>query len=422
MRFVACTVLAFVLAGCEDSTDPDPTPPPECAVSPAAQWAGGTVLVRSQFFDGLDSLPPVTAAGIAMVTVRVDDSTVSATLPSIPTQTAAVEVVDGTTHYLVDSVGVVGFRKKTTATPMAIGNPVLLLTLSGPVGIAGIYPGVSPGAIGIVNLREARNDVVLGLRPLQAGMLRGVGATYKPGTFILWDSADIAGEWQLLPAVAFSDTVPTALQNVLNRNVARLSEDVWLVTHNHATDVVRSGAPTIRFQFEDPFAFHLSLTADRALMSGGGSMVLRMSTGDTVYRMPITTTHGAAFTADGSTLYATGYLPPSGSEAVVALDAATGATQGQVVLPAGSSAFGLALATGESRILVLGQEGNVPEILVYDVATMTLVGRLLAPPSATCECSGWLDAALIAGHAPETIYVMGYGGNATVIWEFDMLP
>ncbi len=416
MRFAACAVLALGLAGCENSSDPGPTPPPEFAVSPAAQWAGGTILVRSQFFAGLDSLPAITAAGIEMVTARMDDSTVSATLPSLPSQTVAIEVVDATTHYLVDSVGVVGFRKQTTATPMAIGNPVMLLTPSGPVGIAGIYPGLPPGAIGIVNLREARADLVLGVRPLQAGALRGVGATYKPGTFILWDSADVAGEWQLLPTVAFSDTVPTAAQNIFNRNVARLSENVWLVTHNHRTDVVRSGAPTIEFQFEDPYAFHLSVPADRALMSGGGSMVLRMSTGDTVYRMPISTTLGAAFTTDGSTLYA------AGSEAVVALDAGSGALQGQVALPPGWRAFGLALATDETRILVLGQVGEVPEILVYDAATMTLVGRLLAPPTAGCDCIGWLDAALIAGHAPETIYVMGYGGNATVIWEFDMLP
>ncbi len=93
-----------------------------------------------------------------------------------------------------------------------------------------------------------------------------------------------------------------------------------------------------------------------------------------------------------------------------------------MALPPGWRAFGLALATNETRILVLGQVGEVPEILVYDAATMTLVGRLLAPSTAGCDCIGWLDAALIAGHAPETIYVMGYGGNATVIWEFDMLP
>lgn len=422
MRFAACAVLALVLAGCEDSSDPGPTPPPEFAVSPAAQWAGGTILVRSQFFAGLDSLPPVTAAGIEMVTVRVDDSTVSATLPSLPTQAAAVEVIDDTTHYLVDSVGIVGFRRKTTATPMAIGNPVLLLTPSGPVGIAGIYPGSPPGAIGIVNLREARTDVAFGVRPLDAGMLRGVGATYKPGTFILWDSAGITGEWQLLPTLAFIDTVPTAVQNPSNRNVARLSDNVWLVTHNHRSDVVRPGLPTIEFQFEDPFAFHLSVPADRALMSGGGSMVIQMSTGDTLYRMPITTTHGAAFTADGATLYAAGYLPSSGSEGVVALNAPTGALKAQVGLPAGPQAFGVTLASNETRLLILRQVGEVPEVLVYDVATMTLLGRLLTPETASCGCIGWLDASVIAGHAPETIYVMGYGGNTTVIWEFDMLP
>ncbi len=127
-------------------------------------------------------------------------------------------------------------------------------------------------------------------------------------------------------------------------------------------------------------------------------------------------THGAAFTVDGSTLYAVG------TETVVALDASTGALQASAVLPAGTDAFGLALADGETHILILGQVGPVPEILVYDVPTMTLVGRLVAPANAGCDCVGSLDAAVIAALAPPTIYVMGYGGNATVIWEFDMLP
>jgi hypothetical protein len=420
-RYLTLTLL-LILAACSDSSEPTVVPP-TFAVTPASQWAGGTVLVRSPFFDGLDSLPPVTAAGIEMVVTRVDDSTVSATLPSIPTQTAAVEVIDGATHYLVDSVGIVGFREKTTALPMAIGNPVLLQTAEGPIGIAGLYPGQPPGGIGLVNLRLAQTEVVSGLRPLDAMMLRGVGASYRPGTFILWDSTATAGEWQLLPTLAFIDTVPTAAQNVLNRNVARLSETVWLVTHNHYTAVLRLGAPTIEFQFEDPYAFHLSVPADRALMSGGGSMVLRMSTGDTLYRLPLTLTYGAAFSANGSTLYATGWLPSAGSDGVVALDAATGALQASAALPPSSSrAFGLALTAGETRLLILRQVGYVPEILVYDIGTMSLVGRLLAPESADCGCVGWLDAAVIADDATSTAYVLGWGHNSTVVWAFDMLP
>ncbi len=422
MRVSRCLALLFVLAACTDSSEPTAVPP-TFGVSPVAQWAGGAVLVRSQFFAGLDSLPPVTAAGIEMVVTRVDDSTLSATLPSIPTQTAAVEVIDGATRYLVDSVGIVGFREKTMSTPLALGNPVLVPTPDGPVGIAGLYPGTPPGGIGIVNLREGSTEMVPGVRPLDAGALRGVGATYKPGTFILWDSTDTPGEWQLLPTLAFIDTLPTGAQNRFNRNVARLSDSVWLVTHNHESGVLRPGATGIGFQFEDPYAFHLSVPADRALMSGGGSMVIQMSTGDTIYRMPINLTYGAAFTADGSTLYVTGYLPSAGSEGVVALDAATGTLQASAMLPASlNRAFGLALAADETRILVLRQVGYVPEILVYEIGTMTLVGRLLAPESADCGCIGWLDAAVIADDATSTIFVMGWGNDGTVIWAFDMLP
>ncbi len=107
--------------------------PPTFGVSPTAQWAGGAILIRSQFFDELDSLPPVTAAGIEMVVTRVDDSTLSATLPSISTQPAAIEVIDGATSYLVDSVGIVGFREYWITSPAVFGNPVLFQVHGWPI-------------------------------------------------------------------------------------------------------------------------------------------------------------------------------------------------------------------------------------------------------------------------------------------------
>ncbi len=178
MRFAVCAVLALGLAGCENSSDPGPTPPPEFAVSPAAQWAGGTILVRSQFFAGLDSLPAITAAGIEMVTARMDDSTVSATLPSLPSQTVAIEVVDATTDYLVDSVGVVGFRKQMIVTPMAIGNPVMAPhpKRSGPH--CRHLSGTAPRRHRYRELARGAGRLGIGSDgPLEAGALWGVGAT-----------------------------------------------------------------------------------------------------------------------------------------------------------------------------------------------------------------------------------------------------
>ena len=420
MRISRLWWLASLLGGCSDAADPAP-PPPEFAVSPAAQWAGGTVLVRSRFFDGLDSLPPVTAAGVEMATVRVDDSTVAATLPTLSTQSAAVEVIDGTTHYPVGAVGVVGFRTHWIANPVAFGNPVLIKATGGPLGFAGLWPQPSGGAVGIVALDQQRVILAPGVQPVDVNALRGVGVTYDSSRYILRDGAGTIAEWRLIPGPTLVDTVPSFLQSPLARTIIRLSEGVWLNTHNHVTDVIRSGAPTISIQIEDPWAYTLSVPADRAVVSGaygGAAMVFRMSTGDTLYRIPITTVGGAAFTSDGSTLYAiSGSF--SGTEQILVVNAGTGVVTDQAETPPGSFVLGLALAAAESRILIAVQNGAVPEILIYDIGSMNLVGHLVAPDSTGGNIPGWLDAAIVADDVTSVIYVMGAGGN---IWEFDMLP
>ena len=421
MRFVACTVFALALAGCEDSADPVPTPLPEFAISPTAQWAGGTVLVRSHFFEGLDSLPPVTAAGVAMVTVRVDDSTVSATLPSIPTQSALIEVIDGVTTYPVGSVGIVGFRGYWVTNPTAFGNPVLIRSTGGPFGLAGIVPQPSGGAVGLVALEQHRVILAPGVQPVDAGPLRAVGVTFDSSRYILRNSAGTIAEWRLIPGPTLVDTVPSFLQSPFARIIVRLSNGVWLNTHNHSTDVIRSGLPTISVQIEDPHHFTLSVAADRAIANGGysgpGAVVFRMSTGDTLYRVPASWVSGAAFTADGSTLFVASSIQGG---AIVVVRASDGTVLSQVPVPANVfEILGLALARNESRLLVAVQVGFAPEVLVYDAGTLALLGRLESPPESASNVGGWLDADIIADDASATAYVMGAGGY---VWEFDLLP
>lgn len=417
MRFVACTVFALALAACSDSSEPA-APPPEFAVSPATQWAGGTVVVHSQFFNGLDSLPPVTAAGIAMVTTRIDDSTVSATLPSSPTQSAPVEVIDGSTTYPVGSVGIVGFRGYWVTNPTAFGNPVLIRSTGGPFGLAGIVPQPFGGAVGLVALDQKRLILMPGVRPVDWGSMRAVGVTFDSSRYILRDSAGVIAEWRLIPGPTLVDTVPSSLQSVFARIIFRLSEGVWLNTHNHSTDVIRPGLPTFAVQIEDPHRITLSRIADRAIANGGydapGAVVFRMSTGDTLYRVPTTGwVSGAAFTADGGTLYV-------GANSIVVVNASDGTVLDQAPLPADIyQVLGIALARNDNRLLVAVERGSAPEILVYDAGTLALLGRLESPPESASNVGGWLDADIIADDASSTAYVMGAGGY---VWEFDLLP
>lgn len=404
------------LLACSDASEPTP-PMPEFAVSPARQWAGGTVLVRSQFFSGLDSLPPVTAAGVEMLTTRVDDSTVSATLPSLPTQTAAVEVLEGSTRYLVDSVRIVGFRAYWVTSPTVFGNPVLIRSTGGAFGVAGVYPQPPGAAVGLVALEPRHVILEPGVRPVDATSLRAVGVTFDSSRYILRDSAGMIAEWQLIPGPLLVDTVPSFLQSAFARIIVRLSEGVWLNTHNHSTDVIRPGLPTFAVQIEDPHHFTLSKAADRAIANGGyaspGALVFQMSTGDTLYRVPAGRVSGAAFTADGGTLYV-------GTNEIVVVRASDGTVLNQTPRPVEVwEILGLALARSDSRLLMAVQEGSAPTILVYDASTLELLGRLEAPIEAASNVGGWLDADIIADDATSTAYVMGAGGY---IWEFDLLP
>jgi hypothetical protein len=415
LRYLTLTLL-LIVAACSDSSAPSAVPP-TFAVTPASQWAGGTVLVRSPFFDGLDSLPPVTAAGIEMVVTRVDDSTVSATLPSIPTQTAAVEVIDGATRYLVDSVGIVGFRTHWVGSPAASGNPVMVRATGGVFGLAGIVPPPTEGAIGVVALEERRVIVESGVEPVDAAGLRAVGVTFDSSRYILRDSAGMIAEWQLLPGPTLVDTVPSSLQSPYARIIVRLSKGVWLNTHPHSTDVIRPGLPTYSVDIEDPHHFTLSVGADRAILTGGyplpGAVVFQMSTGDTLYRVPTGWVSGAAFTVDGGTLYV-------GTTQLVVVRASDGTVLNQAPLPVNVfDVLGLALARNDSRLLVAVQDGSRPSILVYDAGTLTLLGRLESPPDADSSVGGWLDADVIADDETNTAYVMGAGGY---VWEFDLLP
>ncbi len=256
-----------------------------------------------------------------------------------------------------------------------------------------------------------------GVKPVDVWSLRAVGVTFDSSRYILRDSAGMIAEWQLLPGPTLVDSVPSFLQSPYARIIVRLSENVWLNTHNHTTDVIRPGLPTYAVQIEDPHHFTLSRVADRAIANGGysgGAVVFQMSTGDTLYRVPTSgRVSGAAFTADGGTLYV-------GASGIVVVEASDGTVLGQAPLPVYAfEVLGLALARNDTRLLVAIQRGSAPDILVYDAATLALLGRLDSPPEAEGSVGGWLDADIIADDASSTAYVMGAGGY---VWEFDLLP
>jgi hypothetical protein len=365
-----------------------------------------------------------------MSTQRIDDSTVSATLPAVlPTGPSVLELIDEVddfTHHDLGSVEVVGFRRRTQASPGVLWEPVIVPSATGPVAVAGLAAQPASGGIGIVNLRTAQTTPASGVQPPDFPGGHGVGVTYNPSNFLLRDSLDAVGEWQVFPTLAYIDTVPSA---PITRQIARLSTGVWLITGNHFTLVRRSGGPDITVQIEDPWGFNLSPAADRAIVNSGlhtgGAVVFEMSTGDTLYRIPLTKVSGAAFSQDGGTMFVAGAID-AGLDHLFMIDAATGTVTQSLALGAGLTASGVALSESGARIFVGAIKVSLPEVAVFDLGTsMTYVGRMSAPVTAGCTLCGrgnlLSQAALTVDDATGTVFLISHGDPA-LIWEFDMLP
>jgi hypothetical protein len=411
-------VLVLVLTACSDASEPEP---PAFKLAPEVQWSGGSLTIQSVYFRGLATLPAATVADVPVDLTRVDDSTLSARLPTLPTQTAAVEVISGSIHIPVGTVAIIGFRALKQVNPDVVFEPVIASSPNGPVAIGGIYPQPLTGAIGIVDLRTAQIRVESGVSPVDFFDGHGAGVTYDPTRLILRDSTGKIGEWQFTPTLAYVDSVPPG--GAFSRNLARLSEQVWLFEFNHVTNVIRASSPSFGVAFEDPFRARLSVAADRAILGAWygepGAVVFRMSTGDTLYRLPISSpVVDAAFTADGLTLYVVGWV--SNTPKILSVTAATGAVTGQILLSPDEGTSAIALDATASHLFVTAFH-DPPVVLVYDTETLALVGRLQALPDATCVFPGY-DVSMTVDDGSATVFVVNGTSGTTCIWEFDMLP
>lgn len=419
---MAALVLLSIAAACSETSEPSP---PTFQVAPMQQWSGGNVTIRSGLFDRSGALPTITAEGVAMILIREDDTTVTATLPALPSMDATIQVSDGGKQYTLGVIHVSGFRTRNFATPGFIWDPLIDTAANGaPVAISSTFNQPAQGSISIVDLRTAQTAVETGVQAPWLDYAHGVGGSYQSGHLILRDSTGELGDWQVRPTLAHSDTVPAV---IFSRTAHRLANQVWLFASNHETWVRRSGAPDIMARQEDPWGIALSQAADRAVMNSfftvlGGSPVFQMSTGDTVYRLPVGP-RGAAFTSDGSTLFVVGEaLPPGGK--ILKVNAATGAILASGGPPVAVSMAGLVLSADESRIFVGAMTDSIPEVLVFDASNLNLVGHLAATPGTACSSCGsnlLFQAALAMDEATGTLFVVSQGEPA-LIWEFDLLP
>ena len=422
----ARVVAVLVATACSDPAEP---PLPDFSVSPATQWSGGTLTIRSPYFANRTQAPTITAGRDSLVLNAVDDSTVTTTLPPGASGTVVFGIVRGNRTDSIGSVQRVGFTEKRTVTPALEGELLATDSAGTPFVLGGFFTGrgnrepivrlrVVPGASQVLALHQPSNPQY------------GFAPSIIPGAFTVRDSTD-----SIRLATLLVDT-PTIIDSMhrwgtgFTRQVAKLSDSLWLVTNSHQSytrpDSVTS-APTL-VNTESPWAVYMSPSGTRTtlattVVSGSGVPVWDNATGSVAFNLPVPYTEAAAFSADGSVLYAVGGQQIA-ADTLVAVDATTGALAHRTAFPNGLLAMGITYreAVGGGQLLVGAATPSSLVLLVYRASTLELLGSLPTNDACPDMQAGNCFSGVVSLDAPHNRAYIVIPGDPTPIWTFDLLP
>lgn len=429
-RLAAFAILSA--AACGDPAAPGP--PPTFTSSPAAQWSGGSLTLRSAYLVGLTPLPIIRAAAETLALTRLNDSTVTTTLPLGSSGPVPLFLVRGTR---VDSLGTVqrvGLREKRTVTPALYGELLATDSAGVPMVLGGSFTGtgnrepvvrldVVPGQAQVLTLRQPSNT--------QYGMAPSAAA----GVYAVRDSTDSLRLASLLnDTPAITGTVPWAGTG-FTRQVSQLSPGIWLFTNSHQS-YTRAEVDTCcpyraLVNAESPWAVYVSPRGDRTTLAtvvsgtpgNEGVPVFDNLTGGVAFRLPLLSTEAATFSPDGATIYVAGGYQ-YGSDTLLAVDATTGALLlPKVALPIGFNAMGLAYrVAGDGQLLVGAANASSLVLLVYRASTLELLGTL--PTADNCGLypqTGPCFAGVVSlDEAHHKAYIV-LPDAPSPIWTFDLL-
>jgi hypothetical protein len=378
-RRLQSIVLLLLGSACADGTSPPSYPPG--GVSPAAQWSGGTITAHSAGFTG-QALPALYAAGTALSVTRVDDTTLSVRLPVAPSGDLLISR-SASGHDSVSVVQIVGLDRSRSVTGMLGFEPLV------PECVGGVYfvaqgPG-APQAANLAILDPATDQVTYidGLEPVEQGF--GIQPGFQPNRYVLRDSTGLLGVWRLFPTPLFLDSA--GVQTISARHLSQLNDSTWLSTFSNLLQLttpsgVRNSTAGL---INDPLRLAYSPDGTRVAMVlasaiGSRAPVLAAVTGDTAYTYLAQAPAGAAFSHHADALFVS-VAVQLGVDSLLAVHASDGVRIGAVPLPAGYKGFALAADAKVDRVYQVAESSGTKALLVYDGATLALLGKLTCPAS-----------------------------------------
>ncbi len=364
---------------------------------------------------------------------RLDDSTVAVTLPEGPTSPVKIFDKDGAKRWEAGEVQRVGMRSRQEAPGMYGELYPVRNDLNQQGFLGATWIATDPGDLAFLSPATLLLTTFPGLS--YPGAIYGVGLTPNPSRFIVKDTAGLINEWNIFPTPVLADSLPPAAGSP--RQIARLSDSVWLYTSSHYSYTRKADLSQPYFgAAESPGSLHLSPRGDRALTSSNGYAglsgipVFDNQSGDTAYTIPVSipgqqpSNEYAVFSSGGE--YLTVLSGPYGApNLVIRVDAASGAILASDSLPAGSVGIALALDGSESQLLAYALRDKYPVLYVLDAVTLARQGTLSVPEVAENECDPaffycW-DSAIIVDDAAHIAYI-AIPWDITRLYGFDLLP
>jgi DNA-binding beta-propeller fold protein YncE len=408
-----------VALACNDSTDPGN--PPTFTITPTAQWSGGDVEVSSQSLTGTGGLPQFTIAGSPLAAVRLDDSTVSVTLPVLASGT--VTLTRAGLH--PESVGVVQVAGLHYAreVPGTLGFEPLVPEGVSPLVFLAEGAGATSPTLSVLDPVTDHVTTISGIGPVLTGF--GVMPGFQTNRFVLRDSLNRLGTWELFPVPVLHQLSPYQVASA--RHQTQPSDTVWLTTFSNRWEVTRPSGTSVSDlnAISDPFRMAFSALRDRLALAvdfvpGGRRLpVFDASTGDTAYTLGLPSAHGVAFSAGADRLYLGVHYSGSVPDSLVAVTAGTGQRLAGVALPAGFTGWTMAVDPSADRLYQVADSSGTPTLFVYDGTTLARQGRLGCP--SPCGNSNFWSAGLGIDAATGRIHV-AYPGTPIPIITYDRLP
>ncbi len=415
VRFLPCLIL---LAACHDSSEP--SAPATYTLSPTSQWSGGTVRVSSASLTSAAGTPVFSAAGETLTAARVDDSTFAVTLP-IFASGATTLFREGPRRDSVGEVQLYGLHA-ARRVPGRMGYEPL------------VPPGVSPlvfvaehygtGTTGLTILDPVTDQVttVSGIGPVQTSF--GVLASYQADRFVLRDSLNQFGVWQLFPVP--SHLGPAAGSTVF-RHVTQVNDTLWmmLTSHGWQFDGPSGTIQSTQGLISDPLRVAFSSAGDRVAVVFNSATVGRVpvfstTAADTAYTVGLANAQGAAFSPLSDRLYLGSRSQLAGDpDSLTLFTASTGQRLAGTVVPGGFVAWALAVDPVRERVYQVADSSGILELMVYNGTTLQLEGRLGCP--GRCGSNEFWSAGVGVDVVAGRIHV-AYPGDAIPVISFDRLP